>query len=414
MKKILLFVLAMVMTGYVIGQQVSRQMVIMEVGTGTWCQYCPGAALGADDLVENGHQVAVIENHNGDSYANQYSNSRNSFYALTGYPTAIFDGLLKNAGGHHTNSLYSTYLPKYNQRMAVLSDYTLSMVITNTSGSTYQADVTIKKENSTTTSNTFKLHFAITQSHISQNWQGQTHLNFVNRMMVPDQNGTAIDMTGIDEKTVTLTFDMASNWVLEDCEFVTFIQASNKEVLQGIKRGAVDLTLGFDVDTTVVNTHIPIQFTNTTFGGYIDAPETYEWSFPGGEPSTSTEKDPIVTYDSAGLYTVQLVVNRGSQIDTLTKTALIEVQSAVGMSTLPSLLAQVYPTPASKEINIRLSSVPEVNTTYSIMTLTGIEIMKGHLQDQEETLNVSSISNGVYILKIEGSSPVIKKIIIRR
>lgn len=414
MKKTLLFLLAITLSSFVVGQQVSRQMVIMEVGTGTWCQYCPGAALGADDLVENGQQVAVVENHNGDSYANQYSNSRNSYYAITGYPTAIFDGLLKHSGGHHTNSLYSTYLPKYNQRMAVLSDYTLSMVITNTSGNSYQADVTIKKENSATTATSFKLHFAITQSHISQNWQGQTHLNFVNRKMVPDQNGTAIDMTGIDEKTVTLTFDMDANWVFEDCEFVSFIQASNKEVLQGIKRGAIDLTVDFDVDTTIVNTHIPIQFTNNTFGGYIDAPETYEWSFPGGDPSTSTEKDPIVTYDSAGLYTVQLIVNRGSQIDTVSKTAFIEVQSAVGMSTLPTLLAQVYPTPASNEVKVRLSSAPEVNTTYSIMTLTGVEVMNGVFQNQEETLNVSSLSNGIYLIKIDGSTPVIKKIIIRR
>lgn len=414
MKKTLLFLLAITLSSFVVGQQVSRQMVIMEVGTGTWCQYCPGAALGADDLVENGQQVAVVENHNGDSYANQYSNSRNSYYAITGYPTAIFDGLLKHSGGHHTNSLYSTYLPKYNQRMAVLSDYTLSMVITNTSGNSYQADVTIKKENTATTATSFKLHFAITQSHISQNWQGQTHLNFVNRKMVPDQNGTAIDMTGIDEKTVTLTFDMDANWVFEDCEFVSFIQASNKEVLQGIKRGAVDLTVDFDVDTTIVNTHIPIQFTNNTFGGYIDAPETYEWSFPGGDPSTSTEKDPIVTYDSAGLYTVQLIVNRGSQIDTVSKTAFIEVQSAVGMSTLPTLLAQVYPTPASNEVKVRLSSAPEVNTTYSIMTLTGVEVMNGVFQNQEETLNVSSLSNGIYLIKIDGSTPVIKKIIIRR
>ncbi len=414
MKKTLLFLLAITLSSFVMGQQVSRQMVIMEVGTGTWCQYCPGAALGADDLVENGQQVAVIENHNGDSYANQYSNSRNSYYAITGYPTAIFDGLLKHSGGHHTNSLYSTYLPKYNQRMAVLSDYTLSMVITNTGGTSYQADVTIKKENPATTSTSFKLHFAITQSHISQNWQGQTHLNFVNRKMVPDQNGTAIDMTGVDEKTVTLTFDMDANWVFEDCEFVTFIQASNKEVLQGIKRGAVDLTVDFDVDTTVVNTHTPIKFTNNTIGGYIDAPETYEWSFPGGDPSTSTEKDPMVTYDSAGLYTVQLIVNRGSQIDTVSKTAFIEVQSAVGMSTLPTLLAQVYPTPASNEVKVRLSSSPEVNTTYSIITLTGVQVMKGVFQNQEETLNVSSLSNGIYLIKIEGSSPVIKKIIIRR
>ena len=34
--------------------QVSRDKVVVEVGTGTWCTYCPGAAMGIDDLISNG------------------------------------------------------------------------------------------------------------------------------------------------------------------------------------------------------------------------------------------------------------------------------------------------------------------------------------------------------------------------
>jgi hypothetical protein len=47
--------------------------------------------MGADDLVANGHDVAIIENHNGDSYTNAASNARNSYYGISGYPTAVFD-----------------------------------------------------------------------------------------------------------------------------------------------------------------------------------------------------------------------------------------------------------------------------------------------------------------------------------
>ena len=39
---------------FVMAQAVPREMVVMEIGTGTWCTYCPGAAMGADDLLENG------------------------------------------------------------------------------------------------------------------------------------------------------------------------------------------------------------------------------------------------------------------------------------------------------------------------------------------------------------------------
>ena len=34
-----------------------RNMVILEIGTGTWCQYCPGASMGAHDLLANGKTV---------------------------------------------------------------------------------------------------------------------------------------------------------------------------------------------------------------------------------------------------------------------------------------------------------------------------------------------------------------------
>ena len=86
MKRIILIATLLVSICIVgMGQQVDREKVIVEIGTGTWCPYCPGAAMGADELVENGHDVAIIEYHNGDSYANAYSNSRNNYYNITGF-----------------------------------------------------------------------------------------------------------------------------------------------------------------------------------------------------------------------------------------------------------------------------------------------------------------------------------------
>ena len=94
-------------------QEVEREMVILEIGTGTWCPYCPGSAMGADELVENGHDVAVIEYHNGDSYVTGSGTSRLNYYGISSFPTAYFDGTSSVAGGSDTNSMYSTYLPHY-------------------------------------------------------------------------------------------------------------------------------------------------------------------------------------------------------------------------------------------------------------------------------------------------------------
>ena len=43
MKKPLFVILLLIATSIVFGQQVDRDKVILEIGTGTWCGYCPGA-----------------------------------------------------------------------------------------------------------------------------------------------------------------------------------------------------------------------------------------------------------------------------------------------------------------------------------------------------------------------------------
>lgn len=355
MKKIVLSLLMFAAMTVVFAQSVPRNMVVMEVGTGTWCTYCPGAAMGADDLLSNGKFVAVVENHNGDSYANNYSNARNTFYGISGFPTATFDGNQAVVGGNHTTSMYSSYLPKYNAAIAVPSAVDMSMEITN-NGLDYTAVITLTKVDNITAAST-KLLFAVTQSGISQNWQGQTHLEHVNRLMVPDQNGTVIDFTSGNVKTVTLNFTLQAAWPVEDCEFICWLQnfdagqgncpgttVKKWSTLNGMKRGAIDLTPGFTASNTSVAPGGSVTFTNETTGGYIGTPETYEWSFPGGSPATSIDKDPVVSYSTCGNYDVTLIVNRGGQIDTLTKTAYIQVGTPVNVVANPGFSACWYQT----------------------------------------------------------------------
>ncbi len=353
MKKALLSIVFTMATIFLMAQTAPREMVVVEVGTGTWCQYCPGAAMGVDDLLANGKKVAVVENHNGDSYANNYSNARNNLYGISGFPTATFDGNQAVVGGNHTSSMYSSYLPKYNAAIAIASPVEMTMTETHTGLDYIVTCVVTKTDPIAATS--VKLNFAVTQSLIAANWQGQTHLEHVNRLMVPDQNGTLIDFTSGNVQTVVLTFSMLPAWPLASCEFVAWLQDMDAgqgncpggtvkkwSTYQGIKRGVIDLTPDFTVASNNVNTGVPVTFTNATTGGYIGVPETYQWVFQGGNPATSTDKDPVVVYDNCGSYDVMLVVNRGSQIDTLTRTAFIQVGPVVNVAATPGLTACWY------------------------------------------------------------------------
>lgn len=64
-----------------------------------------------------------------------------------------------------------------------------------------------------------------------------------------------------------------------------------------------------------------IQFMNTSLG----APDKIEWTFDGGTPATSTEENPIITYNTAGTYDVKLVVTRGTEVKEINRPGFIVV-----------------------------------------------------------------------------------------
>ncbi len=64
-----------------------------------------------------------------------------------------------------------------------------------------------------------------------------------------------------------------------------------------------------------------VAYTNTS----TYSPTTYQWTFEGGNPATSTVANPSVTYNAAGNYDVSLIVTNAFGSDTLTQQNLVSV-----------------------------------------------------------------------------------------
>jgi len=81
MKKIIIF-LFLVSGVLVYSQQVDRQTVVVEVGTGTWCSACPAVVEIIHNLIDDGANIAVVEYHISDSYQNAGSSLRETYYSF--------------------------------------------------------------------------------------------------------------------------------------------------------------------------------------------------------------------------------------------------------------------------------------------------------------------------------------------
>lgn len=79
----------------------------------------------------------------------------------------------------------------------------------------------------------------------------------------------------------------------------------------------------FESDVTVICPGDAVSFTDQTEDG---DPDTYAWTFAGGTPSTSTQANPTVTYNVAGVYDVSLVVTNTAGSDTKTVSRKIVVK----------------------------------------------------------------------------------------
>jgi PKD repeat protein len=327
MKKLTILFICLISISTVFAQ-VPRDKVVVEIATGTWCGFCPWAAQAADNLVANGFPVAIMENHGpmnaGDPFANQYSTARNSFYGVPGYPTAWFDGGSMYVGG--SSATYNNYVTRVQTRMSTPSPVTIEVYGTH-AGLTYDVTAIVTKVSEITGSN-IKLQLALTESNIVYSWQGQTHCNFVNRLMVPDQNGTTLDFTNSNVLEIPLTFNLQMGWVLGNMELIAFVQTnSSKEIQNAYKVSLMflpppppPLTAAFSSDTTVCATG-KVQYNDQSTGN----PTGWSWVFPGGIPETSTDQNPLITYNDPGVFDVTLTVTGGSGNNTINAPEYLDV-----------------------------------------------------------------------------------------
>lgn len=133
---------------------------------------------------------------------------------------------------------------------------------------------------------------------------------------------------------------------------------------------------------------------------------SWEWSFPGGVPSGSSEQNPIVTYPGPGLFQVTLTVSDGTLANTLVKDGYIAVESGMGIGSISDDKFIVYPNPAREAINI---TSPDLIHKIRIYNSLGALVDIREVNATNYRINSGNLPEGLYILNIETDNNMVTR-----
>jgi plastocyanin len=170
------------------------------------------------------------------------------------------------------------------------------------------------------------------------------------------------------------------------------------------------LTANFEADITSINLGETVTFTNTSIGHYTNV----EWTFEGGNPSTSTDASPSVTYNIRGQFDVTLKLINIDPTPIIKDTSKIMKDSTLTVITTPILdenNTQIGET-IDSIWNVTADTLTRTDTIYNILNeTTEIKSKLILVGTQVENMNELAISalreqllnlnNGYSVLKIE-------------
>jgi len=146
----------------------------------------------------------------------------------------------------------------------------------------------------------------------------------------------------------------------------------------------------FTANNTVITRGETINFTDQS----TETPTSWLWSFEGGNPSTSTDQNPSVRYDTLGTYSVTLIATNAVGNDAETKTGYITVSTNVPVQALTDWVLGT----SNNKVNgkNRLMTVFVMGEHSAGFSATGVTYGSQAMTKQSEKLFKETTSPGSY------------------
>jgi hypothetical protein len=161
-------------------------------------------------------------------------------------------------------------------------------------------------------------------------------------------------------------------------------------------------TVFFHSDRNVTCSGHSINFYDDSF----DDVGSWQWEFPGGTPSVSSEKNPSVQYPDAGSYDVKLAVSDGIHSRTITKNKFITVNDCAGEDEKSEKsFYKIYPNPSSDKLNIDFPSTMNSSMNFTLFNFIGKPVIHQIYQPENirktVIMDVAKLPKGIYFLRVQ-------------
>ena len=180
------------------------------------------------------------------------------------------------------------------------------------------------------------------------------------------------------------------------------------------------LRSNFSVDIVEGNEPLTVKFTDLSVTDPNSPINSWEWDFNNDGIIDAVEQNPSYTYSNNGIYSISLIVNSGSESDTLTRTNYITVNQVTGIedqgNNIPEEfeLYQNYPNPFNPKTIINYAVAEEVQIKISVFNMLGKVVAV--LINEKKTpgyyeliFGGENLPSGVYIYQLEAGNFISSK-----
>ncbi len=339
----------------------------------------------------------------GDPYYTAEGGIRRNYYGVTWVPWLVMDGVFVNTSMTDVNLSYQANLAKPG-----LMDIAASHTINGTSISVNTTILPFANFTNLKIS-VVVFEFKTTGNHSSN---GETEFHHVMMKMMPDANGTTVNLTDREPYTLSLTQDLSGTNVEEytDLGVIIIVQGSaSKDVFQAaysVENGSYN----------TVNTLQDIQLDGVSLAGFDPAVLNYQVvlnEFPvlpvvTGIPAENDETVIVIPTETfPGITTIDVFAEDLTSHNLYT----IEFLSDVGQNEINANPLSVFPNPTSGQIFIQGAA----NSKIVVTNAAGKELMN-IVDFQGNLISLQDFPDGVYILNIikDNQNTIRKKIVLTK